>query len=132
MRCIGQKALHLGNPIAKKKSVVRRPLKYNNTISYIDGKCMRSKKEAKFYSECVVRKKAKDIKDFEFQVKFKLPPDILTEEKQIKSINYILDFIIINNDGSKEYVDVKGFITPVYRIKKMLMKFFYDIDIKEI
>jgi len=93
---------------------------------------MRSKKEAKFYSECVLRKKTKDIKDFEFQVKFKLPPDVLGKEKKIKSIGYVLDFIIINNDGSKEYIDVKGFVTPIYRIKKMLMKFFYDIDIKEV
>ena len=111
-------------------------LKYNNVISYVDGKCMRSKKERKYYEECKLRKKACDIKNFQFQVRFNLPKKEDAQKYGIKPIVYVLDFLITHNDGSLEYVDVKGCKTDLaYRMfkdKQKLMKYFYDIDVKEV
>jgi hypothetical protein len=77
-------------------------------------------------------KKSGEIKDFEIQVKF----DIRINEIHIA--NYFLDFLVINNDGSKEYIDVKGqdkktkkwITTDVFQLKKKLVEAIYKIKIK--
>ena len=120
------------NPTFLRKKRCGGHLKYNNKISYVDGKCMRSRKEAKYYLDCKVRKAKGEIKDFQFQVRFSIPPLPKCKEKGIRPGAYVLDFIITHNDGIIEYVDVKGYKTDVYKLKKKLMKFFYNIDIVEV
>ena len=44
---------------------------------------------------------------------------------------YKLDFIVRYADERIEYIDVKGVKTPVYQLKKKLMKAIYNIEIKE-
>ena len=45
---------------------------------------------------------------------------------------YIVEFVVHCQDGTIEYVDVKGFKTDVYKLKKKLVKAVLDIDIKEV
>jgi hypothetical protein len=71
--------------------------------------------EAQIAQELDLRIKAKDIKSVERQVKISLT----AHGKHIA--NYFIDFVITHNDGSKEFLEVKGYPTEVWRIKwKML------------
>ena len=78
-----------------------------------------SKKEAQYAYELDLRVKAKDIKSWERQVKI----DICVNGIHI--CNYYMDFVITHNDGSEEYVEVKGFATDVWILKAKLFRATY-------
>ena len=71
--------------------------------------------------------RAGNISDLKEQVTFVLIPKI---GKQLPC-TYKADFTWIE-DGKFVVADAKGFKTEVYRIKKKLMKFVHDIEIREI
>ena len=106
--------------------------KYNNKKPNYDGITFDSKKEAKYYLELKLRKKAGDIKDFKLQPEFVLlDPD--QDHVTGRGIKYRADFKIINNDDSVEIIDVKGYKTSVYKIKKKLLLAAYPkINFKEV
>ena len=105
--------------------------KFNNVKSEIDGHTFDSNKEAEFYGSLKIKKNAGLIKDFNMQVQY----DILVNNIHIAY--YYLDFKIENNDGSFEYIDIKGkdkksnkFIkTGVFALKKRLVEAIYHIKI---
>ena len=105
--------------------------KFNNVKSEIDGHTFDSNKEAEFYGSLKIKKNAGLIKDFKMQVQY----DILVNNIHIAY--YYLDFKIENNDGSFEYIDIKGkdkksnkFIkTGVFALKKRLVEAIYHIKI---
>ncbi len=111
---------------------IAKKSKYGNSKIEIDGFIFDSTKEGNEYSKLKLLKKSGEIKDFEIQVKF----DIRINEIHIA--NYFLDFLVINNDGSKEYIDVKGqdkktkkwITTDVFQLKKKLVEAIYKIKIK--
>ena len=47
-------------------------------------------------------------------------------------LSYKADFIIFNNDGSSEIIDVKGFKTKEYIAKKKVFEDKFDLKIKEV
>jgi hypothetical protein len=106
--------------------------KFGNTKIEIDGHTFDSIKEGEFYGALKIKKNAGLIKDFKIQVKY----DILVNNIHIAY--YYLDFQIENNDGSFEYIDIKGkdkksnkFIkTGVFALKKRLVEAIYNIKIK--
>ena len=91
-----------------------------------DGIVFDSKKEMAYYQELKLRKVAKDIKGFEMQVPFVFT---LNGKKMFK---HIADFIIYYKDGNTEVVDVKGFLTSIYRLKKRIIEEEFKIKINEI
>jgi hypothetical protein len=105
--------------------------KFNNIKVDIDGHTFDSKKEAEFYGQLKIKKNAGLIKDFQMQVRY----DIIVNSIMIGK--YFLDFLIENNDGSIEYIDIKGkdsntnkFIkTGVFALKKRLVEAIYGINI---
>ncbi len=105
--------------------------KFNSVKSVIDGHTFDSKKEAEFYGSLKIKKNAGLIKDFKIQVQY----DIVVNNIHIAY--YYLDFQIENNDGSFEYIDIKGkdkksnkFIkTSVFALKKRLVEAIYHIKI---
>ena len=105
--------------------------KFNNKKSLIDGHTFDSIKEGEFYGSLKLKKQAGLIKDFQMQVQY----DIIVNNIHIAY--YYLDFQIENNDGSFEYIDIKGkdkksnkFIkTSVFAIKKRLVEALYHIKI---
>jgi hypothetical protein len=115
--------------IKKKKSS-----KFNNVKSEIDGYKFDSKKESEFYGSLKIKKQAGLIKDFKMQV----PYEIIVNN--IRIANYFLDFLVENNDGAIEYIDIKGkdkktnkFIkTGVFALKKRLVEAIYGIKISMI
>ena len=96
--------------------------KYNATKTNVDGHTFDSKKEADYYSELKLRLQAKEIRGFCLQPIFILA----------KGLKYKADFIIFNNDGTSEIVDVKGFRTKEYITKKKVFEDKYNLKVKEV
>lgn len=75
----------------------------------------------------------KVVKDFAMQVPFELQPAFKYKSKTIRVIKYIADFVIEYTDGRTEVVDVKGFRTKDYLLKKkMLLYANQDMEFREV
>jgi len=98
--------------------------KYGARKTIVDGITFDSKKEARRYSELKLLEKCGKIEDLELHPRF----DFVING--VKCGFYKADFRYIEN-GFEIIEDVKGMRTPVYRIKKKLMKAIHDIDIFE-
>lgn len=103
--------------IRKKKN------KYQAIRTTIDGITFDSKREAKRYSELKIMQQAGVIKDLKLQVAFPLcgwanEPLKYDTGNQIK---YIADFTY-EDKGRLIIEDSKGMRTPLYRLKKAVMK----------
>lgn len=101
------------------------PSKMGNKFVVIDGIKFRSRKEAGYYCRLKLRVKAGLVTRFERQVR--LPVFV----NGIKILTYFCDFVEYLSDGSVHYVDVKGFRTDVYKIKKRAVEAYYSIKIIE-
>lgn len=111
--------------------------KYHSIKTLIDGNFFDSKKEATYYNQLKLRKRAGDIKEFSLQPRFdyhccytKNDSDGLIHDYN-KSYFYKADFKVINNDGSEEIIDVKGVRTAEYKRKKKIVEALYGIKIIE-
>jgi hypothetical protein len=104
-------------------------LKYRNVPTVVDGIRFASKKEAKRYGELKLMEKGGEIYDLEGQPVY---PLFVSGHKVGK---YVGDFRYTRRiDGEVDEIieDVKGVKTPVYRLKKKLVKAIYGIDITEV
>lgn len=95
-----------------------------------------SKREAKRAAELKLLEKAGVISHLQEQVVYELIPSqyrIVNGKKKCieRAMKYIADFQYVEN-GNTVVEDAKGFRTEVYRIKKKLMLYFHDIQIKEV
>lgn len=79
-----------------------------------------SKFEAGLAQSLELRKKAKDIKDYQEQVVISL------DVNGYHICNYKIDFVIQHNDGTTEYLEAKGFSTDVWKMKWKLFEALYD------
>ena len=95
--------------------------KYNARKTNVDGHTFDSQKEADYYCELKLRLQAKEIRGFCLQ-----PIFVLAD-----GLKYKADFIVFNNDGTSEIIDVKGFKTKEYKIKKKVFEDKYNLKIKE-
>lgn len=124
-------------PIEKKKisTDINRPKnKYNAVKTEINGIVFDSKKEADYYSELLLLKKAGIVESFVMQKDFTLQ-DAFTREngERIKATRYRADFVVRYKNGIEEVVDVKGMKTRVYiNKKKQLLEKYPNINFKEI
>ena len=98
--------------------------KYRAIKTIVDDITFDSKKEAKRYSQLKLMLKAKAIFDLKLQPKF----DLIIND--IKIGFYKADFEYIEN-GERVVEDVKGMKTPIYNLKKKMIKAIYGIDIFE-
>ena len=71
--------------------------KYRSYKTSIDGHTFDSLKEANYYNDLKLRLKCNDIKGFCLQPTFILAP----------GLKYKADFIVFNNDGTYDVIDVK-------------------------
>ena len=105
--------------------------KYSNIKTTIDGIKFDSKREAEYYCELKMLKKAKEIKDFSLQPKYELQAKFKKNGTSHRAINYVADFVILRNDGILEVVDIKGMETDVFKIKRKLFEFAYpNLELK--
>ena len=70
--------------------------------------------------------KANLVKSYTEQVPFR----IVINERKI--CVYKLDFEVHYTDGRVEYIDVKGVLTAIYRLKKKLVEAMFGVTIKEV
>jgi len=100
--------------------------KYRNVSKEYNGHFYDSKFEASYAKDLDLRVKAKDIKSWERQIKIEL-------EIYGKHIcNYFVDFKILHNDGTIEYVEVKGLELPLWRFKWKLFEAIWNEEQPEI
>lgn len=100
--------------------------KYNAIKTEVDGFLFDSRAEARRYSELIILERAGEIKSLCLQPVFQL----LVNGERIGK--YIADFKYLDQDGNIIVEDVKGVKTPVYRLKKKLVKAIYGIEITEV
>jgi hypothetical protein len=105
--------------------------KYRNEPTVLDGMRFDSKAEARRYAELKIMEKAGVISDLQRQVPFKLIPRLVRHSGGFeRECTYIADFVYLR-DGTKFCEDVKGAITPEYRLKRKLMLWVHRIEILE-
>lgn len=96
--------------------------KYGAIKTQIDGHTFDSKKEADYYIELKLKLKAGEIKGFCLQPTFILAA----------GLKYKADFIVFNNNGTSEIIDIKGFRTKEYITKKKIFEDKYKLKIIEL
>lgn len=108
--------------------------KYYSRKVIIDGIKFDSKKEGNRYLELKLLLKAKKIRDLELQKKFELLPKYKINNKTIRAISYIADFVYWDISKNEMVIeDIKGsknIITEVFKLKKKLFEYKYGIEIK--
>lgn len=103
--------------------------KYSNikTIT-ADGIKHDSRKEAKRWVELNLLQRAGEISDLRRQVKYELIP----KQEGERAVTYIADFVYTDKrTGDIVVEDCKGFKTDVYKLKRKLFQWRYNIKIKE-
>jgi gp72 family protein len=103
--------------------------KYSSAKTDIDGIRFDSKKEAEFYAELKLREKVGEISHLRLQPRYLLQEAFKHEGKQYREIEYVADFEYIEN-GVTVVVDVKGFRTAIYMLKKKLFLYKYGDNVR--
>lgn len=98
------------------------PRKYGNEPTVVDGITFDSSKEARRYGVLKILERAGNISDLELQPRFRIHVNGRT------ICTYIADFAY-TKDGARIVEDVKGVKTPVFNLKRKLMKAVHGIDV---
>ena len=105
-------------------------MKYHSKKIIIDGIKFDSKKEGNRYLQLKKLEEEGIISDLKLQVPFVLIEPFTLNGKKYRKTEYVADFVYIRN-GERIVEDTKGYKTELYRIKKKLMAYLYQIQIKE-
>lgn len=110
----------------------RRREKYANVRSEYGGETFDSKAELARWVDLQLLRKGKVITDLQRQVSFELIPKQVRPSGGVeRPCCYVADFVYF--EGGKRVVeDVKGALTPEYRLKRKLMLHVHGIEIREI
>ena len=107
--------------------------KYHNKKVKYDGYTFDSIREKNYYIKLKLLEKSGKIKELELQKEFELQPSFKLNNKTSRKITHRADFTYKTTEDDKLHVvDVKGFRTDVYRLKKKLFEYKYRIEIEEI
>lgn len=109
-------------------------MKYRNEPTVIGNEKYRSKREARRHQTLLMLQKAGHISQLQREVPFVLAPKthILGEKRARPALRYFCDFLYVDRDGDRIAEDAKGMSTPVWRVKKHLMKTVHGIDVVEV
>jgi hypothetical protein len=109
--------------------------KFKNEKATFRGKKFDSKRELNRYHELKILEKKGLIKDLILQPKFLFEIDgvPITYLKPKRKLSYIADFQYFDLEKKEIVVeDVKGFVTPVYKIKEALMLHINKIKVERV
>lgn len=109
--------------------------KYKAKRQVIDGISFASGKEATRYLELKIQEKMRVIADLKLQPRFLLQaPFRDIQGKLHRGIEYVGDFDYVDQiNGGHVVEEVKGFKTPIYRLKvKLLLAKYRDIRFVEV
>jgi len=99
--------------------------KYKNKKVNLDGHVFDSKAEANYYEGLKIRYARGEIQGFERQPVFNLQPAFKKRDKNFQAITYIADFLVYLPNGEVEVIDIKGFITQTFALKKKMFEYKY-------
>ena len=101
--------------------------KYRAQKTIVDNIVFDSKAEARRYAELKLLEGGGLIRDLSLQQQYDL------DVNGTRVGRYVADFVYLDNEtGERVVEDVKGVRTPVYRLKKKMMKAIYGIEITEV
>ena len=114
-------------------SINYKQSKYKNKKVIYDGIKFDSEKEGAYYLKLKTLENFGQIKDLELQKEFELQPGFKLNGKTYRKITYKADFCYISvSDNKLHVVDVKGFKTKEYLLKKKMLAYKYNIEIEEV
>jgi hypothetical protein len=96
--------------------------KYGAIKTTIDDLQFDSKTEGQYYIHLKKQQEEGEIVAFNLQPRFLLQDSFKKDGKHFRKIEYVADFEVIHRDGSVEIVDVKGFETADFKIKRKLFE----------
>lgn len=96
--------------------------KFNASRTEVDGITFSSKKEAQYWQGLTLARKSGELLFALRQVPFHLPG----------GVKYVVDFCEFWKNNEVRFVDVKGFKTPMYRLKKAQVEALYPVKILEV
>lgn len=112
---------------------MRKRSKYYSKKVIIDGIKFDSKKEGEYYQKLKILEKKGLIKDLELQKEYLLQDKFVINGKTRRKITYRADFSYVSTEDDKLHVvDVKGFRTDLYKLKKKLFEYKYGVEIEEV
>jgi len=94
--------------------------KFRAKPSEADGIIFASKKEMDYYRELLLRKKSGEVLFFLRQVPFHLPGNV----------RHVIDFVEFWSDGTVHVVEVKGYDTPMGKLKRKQVMDLYPINVE--
>lgn len=102
----------------------RKPLKYRNVKTVVDGITFHSKKEAARYGELMLLLAARAIRHLELQPKIKIViGGVKLKFDSGRQVSYIGDFRYFDADKNIWIVeDTKGYSTRDYKLKKAMVR----------
>jgi hypothetical protein len=109
--------------------------KYGARKTTIDNIKFDSVAESRYYVQLTLRKRAREIEDFELQPSFVLIPKFKKNGRTYRETRYVADFRVVYPDGRVEIIDVKSKPTKtrLYEIKKKLFELNYpELTITEV
>lgn len=107
--------------------------KYRAKAIQIGPEKYRSQREAKRHQHLLLLQRAGKIEGLKREVAFELAPSvrIAGEMRARPAVRYFADFVYAELETGRFVVeDAKGMQTPVFRLKKHLMKSVHGIDVK--
>jgi hypothetical protein len=123
---------HLTARVVSISGAIGRPVpiisKFRNRITLEDGIKFRSARESERYKELKLMQQSGAIMSLKLQPRYPL------ELNGVKLTTYVADFEYVDcaSEGSLVVEDVKGAHTPLYTLKKRLMRAIHGIDITEL
>lgn len=115
---------------------IKKPKKYHNNKTELDGILFDSKKEAERYAELKMLQDYGQIHDLMLQVPFELIPTQKDENNRVieRACTYVADFTYIDKNGKRIVEDVKSEATKtrLYGVKRKLMLYVHGIRITEV
>jgi hypothetical protein len=108
--------------------------KYGAKKIEIDGHVFPSKRESEYYLVYKDMLNRGEIVNLELQPKFTLiPPFTNWEGKKIRPCHYTADFLLTYPDGRQRVIEVKGFRTRDYQLRRKLFEYkFREYDFEEV
>jgi hypothetical protein len=103
----------------------QRGNKYKAQRTLLDGICFDSQAEAHYYAALKLRERAGEVEDVEMQRSYALTIN------GVLVCTYRADFVFWDVAMKRRRViDVKGVVTPVFRIKQKLMKACHGLEVE--
>lgn len=107
--------------------------KYSNVKVQDGGATFDSKAEHRRWQYLVTLERAGSIRDLERQVPYELiPAQMAPSGKKERATLYMADFRYVDATGRVVVEDVKGAVTPEFRLKRKLMLWRHGIEVQEI